>query len=244
MSAEFEHCLMVSEEDCRTMTRLYGAANVTALPSAVDTDYFQPRPPTTNRSCMFLGSMDMLANQDAVTFFVRRILPTIRESMDVTFTVVGRNPPPAIRRLADGIPGVRVTGTVDDVRPHLAEAQLMVVPLRIGGGTRIKIFEAMAMGIPVVSTRLGAAGLPVVDGRDIVLADEPGDFAAAVRRLMSDDASRRQIALAARRLVESGYSWDRVAARVSTLCQGLVARAETVRSTTSDRRDAPIDADC
>jgi polysaccharide biosynthesis protein PslH len=223
-SADFDHCIMVSEEDCQTMRRLYGVEHVSAIPSAVDTSYFQVAEGGTAPSCVFLGSMDMLANQDAVLHFVGRILPRIRQAVPATFVVVGRNPPRSIARLADATAGVVVTGTVDDVRPYLASAQLLVVPLRIGGGTRIKIFEAMAMGVPVVATRLGAAGLPVTDGHDIVLADAPDDFADAVVRLLRDDARRQQLAREGRRLVESGYTWAHAAERVSEICEGVVAR--------------------
>ena len=223
-SGEFEHCITVSDEDCQTMTRLFGVKNVSAIPPAVDSDYFRPTQGGRALSCVFLGSMDMLANQDAVLFFVRRILPRIRETVPVTCSIVGRNPPRAIRRLADDVAGVTVTGTVDDVRPYLAAAQVLVVPLRIGGGTRIKIFEAMAMGIPVVSTRLGAAGLPVTDEENIVLADAPDDFAEAVIRMLRDESSRRRVARNARRLVESDYTWGHVAERVSAICQEVLTR--------------------
>jgi len=126
--------------------------------------------------------------------------------------------------LQNTVSNVIVTGTVDDVRPHLAQAQMLVVPLRIGGGTRIKIFEAMAMGVPVISTRLGAAGLPVTDGRDIVLAETPVEIAAAVVRLRRDETLRRRIGDAGRRLVESGYTWAEAGDRFSRICEDLVAR--------------------
>ena len=132
-----------------------------------------PRP----QSLVFLGSMDWMPNIDGATFFVEEIFPLVRQKFpNVTLTIVGRNPTPAIKQMADKVPGVCVTGTVDDVRPYLGEAEVMIVPLRVGGGTRIKIFEGMATGIPVVSTRIGAEGLPVSHGQNILLADAPVEF--------------------------------------------------------------------
>ena len=224
-AAAFDHCVMVSEDDCRRMTRLYGVTHVSAIPPAVDSDAFRPIPiERVEPTCMFLGSMDMLANQDAVLFFARQVLPLIRRDVRVTFSVVGRNPPPRIARIAIEVPDAIVTGTVHDVRPYLGRARMLVVPLRIGGGTRLKIFEAMAMGVPVVATRLGAAGLPVTDGRDIVLADTPEDFAAAVVRLVRDDAFRRRLGEAGRHLVESDYTWAKAGERFSRTCEEVIAR--------------------
>jgi glycosyltransferase involved in cell wall biosynthesis len=238
-AVDFDHCITVSDADAGTMRRLYGVTHVSAIPSAVDSGYFQPAGDGTPHSCVFLGSMDMLANQDAVRFFVRDILPRIRRDVPVFFAIVGRNPPPSIRRFAGDLAGVTVTGTVDDVRPHLAAAQVLVVPLRIGGGTRIKIFEAMAMGVPVVSTRLGAAGLPVTDGENILLADTPGDFAAAVVRVIRDHELRRRLAANGRRLVTSGYSWARAADHVSSVCEQVVAARRLERGGDNVARIGP-----
>lgn len=224
-AAGFDHCVMVSEEDCRTMSLLYGVTHVSAIPAAVDADAFRPISiESTEPTCVFLGSMDMLANQDAVLFFARQVLPLIRREVRVRFSVVGRNPPPRIVGLANDVSDTNVTGTVDDVRPYLAGARMLVVPLRIGGGTRIKIFEAMAMGIPVVATRLGAAGLPVTNGRDIVLADTPEEFAAAVIHLVRDDGFRKRLGEAGRNLVRSDYTWAKAGERFSDICEGVLAR--------------------
>jgi len=160
---------------------------------------------------VFTGSMDWLPNEDGMTYFCREILPRIRQSEpDATLSIVGRAPTPAVRKLA-GIPGVEVTGRVDDVRPHIARGSIYIVPLRIGGGTRLKIFEAMSMGKAVVSTTVGAEGLPVTPGRDIDLADEPSRFAHDVVRLMRDGEARRGMEAAARRLVVERYDWSAVA---------------------------------
>jgi glycosyltransferase involved in cell wall biosynthesis len=144
-------------------------------------------------------------------YFCRDILPLIRaEEPGVSLTIVGRAPTPAVKRLADEH-GVTVTGRVDDVRPYMEEAAVYIVPLRIGGGTRLKIFEAMAMAKPVVSTTIGAEGLPVSDGTDVLLADEPQSFARAVVDLLRDPSRRAAMAAAARTLVVERYDWSAVA---------------------------------
>jgi polysaccharide biosynthesis protein PslH len=219
----FDHCIMVSEQDSEALQRLFGAVNSSSIPTGVDVDYFQSREPeASGHHIVFTGSMDWFANEDAVHFFVRDVLPRIREQLDVTFWVVGRTPTKAVRALADEQPFVRVTGTVDDVRPYMDRAAVYVVPLRIGGGTRIKIFEAMAMGKPVVSTTIGAEGLPVSHGQNVILADDPAQFASDVIRLLTSRAERRRIGDAARALVVEHYTWDVAARRFSDICEAVV----------------------
>ena len=213
--ARFELVLAVSEADGRTFARLYpGAleAPVHVVQTGVDTRYFTPQPDAAVRTHMvFTGSMDWLPNEDGMTYFCREILPRIRQSEpDATLSIVGRTPTPAVTRLA-AIPGVEVTGRVDDVRPHIARGAVYVVPLRTGGAPRLKIFEAMSMAKAVVSTTVGAEGLPVTNGRDIDLADEPSRFAHAVVHLMRDGEARRAMEAAARRLVVERYDWSAVA---------------------------------
>jgi glycosyltransferase involved in cell wall biosynthesis len=160
---------------------------------------------------VFTGSMDWLPNEDGMTYFCREILPKVRQAEpEATLSIIGRAPTPAVRKLAE-IPGVEVTGRVDDVRPHIARGAVYVVPLRIGGGTRLKIFEAMSMAKAVVSTTVGAEGLPVSSGRDIEIADEPARFAHSVVHLMRDVEARRLIETAARALVVERYDWAAVA---------------------------------
>jgi glycosyltransferase involved in cell wall biosynthesis len=213
--ARFEAVLAVSEADRDTFATLYPEAihePVHVVPTGVDTGYFAPAPgDAASRTLVFTGSMDWLPNEDGMTYFCRDILPRIRRSEpDATLSIVGRAPTPAVKRLAD-IPGVEVTGRVDDVRPHIARGAVYVVPLRIGGGTRLKIFEAMSMAKAVVSTTVGAEGLPVTSGRDIDIADEPARFAHGVVHLMRDAETRRAREAAARRLVVERYDWSAVA---------------------------------
>jgi sugar transferase (PEP-CTERM/EpsH1 system associated) len=214
--SRFDLVLAVSEADGGTFERLYPGAlrkPVHVVQTGVDTRYFAPLPEVAVRRAhiVFTGSMDWLPNEDAMVHFVREILPLVRRSEpDATLSIIGRSPTPTVRRLGEEH-GVEVTGSVDDVRPHLAAGSVYVVPLRIGGGTRLKIFEAMGMAKAVVSTSIGAEGLPVSDGTHILLADDPGRFADAVVRLMRDADSRRFMEQAARRLVVERYDWSAVA---------------------------------
>ena len=213
--SRFDVVLAVSDADGETFDRLYPGAvrqPVHVVKTGVDTTYFTPMPGHERRAhLVFTGSMDWLPNEDGMLYFVRDILPRIRDAEpDVTLSIIGRAPTPAVRRLADQ-PGVEVTGRVEDVRPHVAAGSVYVVPLRIGGGTRLKIFEAMSMAKAVVSTTVGAEGLPVTNGEDIALADDPGAFADAVVRLIRDNEQRQQMETAARRLVVDHYDWSAVA---------------------------------
>jgi glycosyltransferase involved in cell wall biosynthesis len=221
----FDHNIMVSEQDCATMQRLYGVTNTSAIPTGVDADYFHPQPGAESpaHELVFTGSMDWLPNIDGITWFANEILPLVQRELPVKLWVVGRKPMPAVTELAAKHPGViEVTGTVDDVRPYMARSRVYLVPLRIGGGTRMKIYEAMAMALPVVSTRVGAEGLPVTDGRDILLADDPAAFARRTVELLRDEGRRRSLGAAGRRLVTESFSWESVARSFGDICQSVV----------------------
>jgi glycosyltransferase involved in cell wall biosynthesis len=154
--------------------------------------------------------------------FIDAILPLLRREVpEVSVTIVGRNPSRQLRDAA-ATAGVSVTGTVDDVRPYIRRAAVYVVPLRIGGGTRLKIYEALAMAKAVVSTTIGAEGLPLQEGVHILRADDPDAFAGKVLDLLRDPARRRELGTAGRRLMEQEYSWSRVAQDFARHCQTLV----------------------
>ena len=210
--ARSRRTLAVSEADREALAAAAPSAEVRAVPTGVDIDYFAPQEIRQRRSSLvFSGAMDWYPNEDGILRFLETTLPLIRrEEPEVSLTVVGRNPTEPLRAAAAAA-GVRVTGTVEDVRPSIAEAEVYVVPLRIGGGTRLKIFEALAMGKPVVSTAVGAEGLPLSTGRHLLLADEPAAFARAVVSLLRHPEERRALGEAGRRLVEEQYSWTQVA---------------------------------
>ena len=222
----FDGVLVVSEADRESFDRIYpGSLREPAhvVPTGVETAFFTPtssRP--SSRRLVFTGSMDWLPNEDAMLFFVHEVLPLIRaEEPDATLSIVGRAPTPTVRKLA-GEQGIHVTGGVDDVRPYIADAAVYVVPLRIGGGTRLKIFEAMAMGKAVVSTTVGAEGLPIGNGEHLLLADDPPGFARGVVSLLRDVGRRRQLESAARALVVEKYDWSAVAGGLE---EALIAAA-------------------
>lgn len=209
-----DHVLTVSESDRAHFCKFSDPNKITAIPTGVDVDYFRPLSVGEEaNSIVFTGSMDWRPNEDGIIFFAQKILPKVRQRVSgAVLWVVGRNPSISIRRLAENDCGIRVTGSVDDVRPYMGRASVYVVPLRIGSGTRLKIFEAMAMGKAVVSTGIGAEGLPVTHGKNILLSDEAGDFAEQVIQLLQNTSLRTQLGSAARELVEQHYSWTRVAA--------------------------------
>ncbi len=164
--------------------------------------------PIERNRILFVGSMDYHANSDAVEKFAKEVWPAIFErNPQIKFTIVGRNPSAEIRALAN-FPGIEITGTVDDVRPYYREAFAAVVPLRIGGGSRLKILESMAAGVPVISTRLGAEGLEVKDRQTILLAESNNDFRRAISDLIKNKSSRQNIVNSARSFVRERYDWS------------------------------------
>lgn len=217
----FDQVIAVSREDREWMRREYGVTAIDDVPTGVDTDFFRPlgAEAVAAHNLVFTGSMDWLPNQDAMQYFTAQIMPLIKRRLpDVTLTVVGRDPYPALVELSKRDPSVTVTGRVDDVRPYMERAGAYVVPLRIGGGTRLKIFEAMAMEKPLVSTTIGAEGLPVNNGRELLLADTPESFAEAVVRVLSEQKLASDLAQRAAALVRAQFGWDRVAARFVESC--------------------------
>jgi len=220
----------VSDLDCDLMRREFGLNNVLgAVPTGVDIEYFVPseagRPP---RTIAFLGSMDWMPNIDGIIWFVGEIWPLVKRRFpEARLSIIGRQPVRQVLDLAARDASIRVTGTVPDVRPHLAEAEIMVVPLRVGGGTRIKIFEAMATAIPVVSTRIGAEGLPVKHGEEILLADTPADFAAEIGTLFERSDLRQTLGQQGCRLVRENYSWPSVTRVFASHCQEVAMRPRT-----------------
>ena len=168
--------------------------------------------------------MDWMPNIDAVQFFADEVWPSVKQQFpDASFTIVGRNPPPKVRELERRLSGVGVTGTVDDVRPFLAEAAVMVVPLRVGGGTRIKIFEGMATGIPVISTRIGAEGLPVTHGENILLADSAREFTAQIADLFDQAERAVRIGTNGRTMVQARFGWEAVTKVFEKYCLKICA---------------------
>jgi|SoiMethySBSTD1v2_1073268.scaffolds.fasta_scaffold225650_2 glycosyltransferase involved in cell wall biosynthesis len=217
------HIVAVSAIDAQNMRDYFGVSNISEIPTGVNIEFHAPPPPPDVKpfaDLAFVGSMDWLANIDGVTWFVDEVLPIIRRKRpDCSLAIIGRSPPPAIQQMAERDPRIFVTGTVPDIRPYLWGSAVSIVPLRIGGGTRLKIYESMASRVPVVSTRVGAEGLEL-DPRDTGrLGDTADEFAAACVELLDAPAERARIAANAWQMVNDRFSWFQVARRFEEILE-------------------------
>jgi len=216
--------LAVSEADAVALQDLVPGLDVTVVPNGVDTQAYRAESPSAElqipqNALVFTGTMDFRPNVDAMLWFARRVLPLVRAQVSqARLFVVGQRPHRRLDKLRRD-PAVVLTGWVEDVRPYIAQASVYVAPLRIGGGTRLKLLEAMAMDKAVVATRLGAEGYPVRDGHELMLADAAGDFAAAVVELLRAPERRAKLGRAARAFVEQWYDWHAIVPRVEAVYQ-------------------------
>lgn len=218
--------LLVSEAEVAALRLTSG--KVTAMGNGVDTDFFKPdgSVPQQATALVFTGTMDYRPNVEGVCWFVREVWPELKGRVpELTFTIVGRDPTPEVLRLT-GTPGITVTGTVKDVRPYLASASLAVVPLRIARGIQNKILEAMAMGRAVVASPQTIEGLDVNIGEEVLRAESPDEWVAAVLGLLSDGGRRERLGQAARKRVVSDYSWASRMRPLVLLCTALAGASE------------------
>ncbi len=223
----FTRVVAVSERDARMFEKNDGLKTARAIPTGVDLDFFSWQAPADGApTVVFTGSMDWEANVDGIRFYIEEVWPRVLAQVpEAKLRVVGKNPPTSL--VQRNVPGVSFTGFVDDVRDHARDAQAFVIPLRVGGGTRIKAFEAMAMGLPVVSTSIGIEGLDVEDGTHFLCADGAEALAEATLKLIADGALRLKLSRAARELVEAQFG-HRVAAEV--FGRILIEAAEAVEA--------------
>ncbi len=220
----FDVCFSVSEEDAAITRLMAPELPVHVAPNGVDVDSFRPTEGDGEEdSLLFFGTMNARMNADAAVFMVDEILPLIQQKRPrARLTIVGQNPTAAVLRLAQRL-GVSVAGEVPDVRPYIARASVVMAPVRMGGGTKVKVLESMSMGRPVVATSHACRGLDVKDGVDVAIADTPGDIADRTVALLEDAEARRQMGSAARVTVERLYSWDSIAAFISDELESAVA---------------------
>lgn len=216
----------VSERDADILERDYGGRYVRVIPTGVDLDYYAWQPPGDGREIVFCGSMDWLANIDGVRFLLDDVWPRLLESVpDATMTIVGRDPP---RTLVDEAArrgfAWRFTGRVPDTRPFVHAGAAFVIPLRVGGGTRLKVYEAMAMGCPVVSTSIGVEGLPVRHREHCLIGDTADELAASLADALRDASLRRSLSAAARDYVERHFSYRNAAAVFEDIALEAVRR--------------------
>ncbi len=218
----YDAVIAVSKRDAEKLASDYQLHRVDTIDTGVDLDFYPYAPPTPvpadGGRLVFSGAMDSRSNIDGVNWLIDAIWPRIAAARpNAELVVVGRNPPEALVAKAAG-QRIRFTGFVDDIRPHVAAADVSVISLRVGSGTRIKAFEAMALGRPVVSTALGTEGLDITPGTHFLMEDEPGAFADAVLRLLGEHGTAREMAQAARARLEERFSWRHVARQFEAIC--------------------------
>jgi len=223
---KFDLIVTASETDKGKILRYAPNRKVAVIPNGVDIDYFRPAEEApagpSGNELVFVGSLRYSPNVDAVRYFCREILPYVRmRRPEATLTVIGADAPEG---LAQELPGfVRLTGYLEDIRPCVTQSAVFVVPLRVGGGTRLKILEAMAMGIPVVSTPVGYEGIDAIPGKDLVAARNPQEFAEGVVGLMEQGERRREIARNGLALVRKNYSWEAIGKKLNRVYEEEVA---------------------
>jgi len=223
----FDAVTVSSRHDDAMVRAAVPAARTAVIPNAVDVELFRRRPgdpAPDGRTIVFFGAINYFPNTDGILFFLREVWPALSARHPAArLEILGHRPPPSV--LAHRGPRVEVPGFVDDLRPHLAQAAVVIAPLRMGSGTRLKILEAMAMGKAVVSTAIGASGIDVTDGEDILIADDAAGFATAVGRLLEDAPLATRLGESARALVEARYSWDASARELEAFFRALLAGA-------------------
>jgi len=218
--------VVVSEKDKELLRGMGVKNNLAVVPNGTDTTFFKPMgKKKIENSVLWLGHMDVHTNKDAVLYFWREIFPLLQKQYpQVRMTFVGSAPPKEIADAAKKNGNIKVTGFVDDVRPYMDEAEVMVVPLRIGSGTRLKILDAMAMGKAIVSTSVGCEGLEVTDGENILIADAPEEFAAKTIDLLRNPEVRKSIEKKSRELAAT-YDWGIIIEKQESAYQSIMERS-------------------
>lgn len=233
-----DHVVTVSEQDARDLKEMAESDNFTSIPNGVDTSYFHNTAPSPEpNTLVYVGGLGWFPNYDAIKHFAESILPEIvRELPDVKLTVIGKTPDrKKLQGLADN-PHIRFAGLVEDIRPILARTAAYIVPLRVGGGTRLKILDALAMEQAIVSTSIGCEGLDVQHGENILIADEPKAFAAEVVRLLRDRKLAHRLGAAGRKLAHGKYEWTLLAKQLERVYTGVLrVRSDEPRPAEAER---------
>jgi polysaccharide biosynthesis protein PslH len=236
--AKFDHIGAVSEDDRDKFKNIYDCESVTLIPNGIDVNYYNfTLPDLTKKSLVLSASFDALINQDAAVYFMEAIFPRIlKKDSGVKVIFLGKDPPSSLRKYENE--RVTFTGTVDDVRPYLSRSSVCIVPIRVAAGSRIKILEAMAAGLPVVSTPEGAEGLEVVAGEHILIARNEDEFAGCVIRLLNDSSLVQSLTTKARRLVEERYDWERIAPLLEQAWKETILRFRQREKGRAQEKDA------
>jgi glycosyltransferase involved in cell wall biosynthesis len=240
----FDVVVAVAERDARAFAQDYGVVNTFVIPTGVDLEYFSYTPPERENEVVFCGSMDWLPNQDGITWYLEEVWQHVaKRAPDARMTVVGRAPPQRlVAEAARRGLNWRFTGFVDDVRPFVRGAAVSVVPLRVGGGTRLKVYEAMAIGTPLASTAVGVEGLPLTPGAHYLLADDAKALGNAVSELLTNPPVRDSISRAAREYVETRFSYRVAAKRFEEACEQAIDMKTHGLSVNTSVSRRPIEA--
>ncbi|MDD5066629.1 MAG: glycosyltransferase family 4 protein [bacterium] len=228
-AALFDKCITVSEIDKEMILKKGRNLNISVVPNGIDIQKFIRLAKTEKNNLIFIGKMSYQPNEDAVLYFVHEIFPFIKEKIsDAKFYIVGPNPPEEIIALAEN-KNIIVTGFVKNLTPYYRNSKVSIVPLRAGGGTRLKILESMGLGRPVVSTSIGCEGICVQQGRNIFIADDPSAFARRCIQLMSDKRTWNRITKNGRELVEKRYSWEKIGNELRLEYESMIQGPVTTR---------------
>ena len=223
LSPRFDRNVLVSNQDEKGLLALAPSAATVVVPNGVDIGYFTVRKEPQDQAVIYTGGMNMFANRDAVLHFIDSIWPLVRQKVpDAVFHVIGQDPPPELLILAKRDSSIRVHGYVDDVRPFVARAAVYVVPIRVGGGTRLKVLDAMAQGKAIVSTSVGCEGIEVTQGQHIFIEDDEQLFADRVVTLLGNQDLRDELGRRARKAAEDAYSWNSICSILQDTYQALV----------------------
>jgi len=220
---KFNMNLVVSELDKKRLLNIAPNSKIAVIPNGVDINYFKPLNSKIKRhNIVFAGRMNAYPNEDAVIWFLKEIWPLLKKEVpDTTFTIAGRNPTPRIKKFAKNDLSILVTGYVDDIRPFIAQAEVYICPIRDGGGTKLKLLDAIAMGKAIVSTSIGAEGLEVKNGEHILIADDPVSFVSQILRIFKNLNLRTNLGNSAKNLVEKKYSWKIIGKKLNSLYQKM-----------------------
>jgi glycosyltransferase involved in cell wall biosynthesis len=241
MCGRFPVNVTMSDHDTRLLAGVAPQARFEVVANGVDVDFFAPARRSAARTLIFAGRLDQYSNRDAIVHFMREIWPgVVQRYPDARLHLIGANAPRMLEEMAARDPRVKLHGFVPDVRPFFADATAVVCPNRDGGGTRIKVLDALAQGMPIVSTTICCEGIDVEPERDVLIADTPQAFVAQIARVFDDPTLRTRLAVNARALAERRYSWNALACRLVELYEGLAPRAEPLaNSARAASRRAP-----
>lgn len=225
IARRYQRCLVVTEEERQEMMKLIPSAHSAVAANGVDVDFFAPpdEPDPDPDNLVFVGVMDYYPNEEGAEFFCHEVLPKVRERRpNCTFTIVGARPSERVLALGE-LPGVTVTGPVDDIRPYMASAALAVVPLRLARGVQNKVLEAMSMGMAVVTTTAAFRGIEGVgDGEHALVSDEPQPFADHVVELLEHPERRAEMGAASRQIMLDNYSWEAQVGKLESLYEEVL----------------------